>query len=168
MLAKSHYSNDPDVRKPGKCKLPDGKPIKYDEEKYTEADQLVEAVMVDLVNGWSYGDVKAKLMQGLYEGQKRPYKKSMACNYIAAARGRLREDSSERIEDMRALVYARYESLFKDCIDAYDHLGARSVLDSMCKLMGLNKKEAPDTAIQINNSTSGVTINFGFSKEDGD
>lgn len=167
MLAKSHQSNKAEDRKAKRAKLPDGGYLSKD-AIYDYTDAIVSEVYVDICNGWSRSDVLQKLQEGGYKSQKKKLGQSQANTYYYAAKGRIKMDSDETTEEMRNTMFARYEALFQSCIDAYDHLGARSVLDSMSKLMGLNKKEAPDTAIQINNSTSGVTINFGFSKEDGD
>ena len=64
------------------------------------------------------------------------------------------------------MFYGRYESLLADAIEKGDIYNARCILDSMSRIFGVERK-TPDTAIQINSDKeNGITINFGFQKDD--
>lgn len=60
------------------------------------------------------------------------------------------------------MFFGRYESLLADAVKKGDLYNARGILDSMARIFGVEKKDAPQTAIQINNNKEGITINFGF------
>lgn len=134
-------------------------------ESYNKADDLVSLVYVDIANGVSRSDVIEKITKGLYDGMERPLATRTAHNYYNAALDRFAVDCDIEAEKLRKMFYGRYESLLEECIRKGDMYNARGVLDSMSRIFGVERK-TPDTAIQINNNKDGITVNFGFAKEE--
>lgn len=153
MLAKSHEYTDPNKRKPKEM----SKLYKKDKE-YEKSDELIEQCYVDYCNGVSRTTIIDKLMQGQY-GNK-PYARSQAYKYEQAARKRLQADRAEKADEMKDLLYARYETLLNDCITLGDRFTARAILQDMAKIF-LPQQPQNQTNIQVN-SDNGININFGY------
>lgn len=164
MLAKSHSNQSKRGRKAKKNPpIVGGVPTLT--ESYNKADDLVSLVYVDIANGVSRSDVIEKITKGLYDGMERPLAARTAANYYNAALDRFAVDCDIEAERLRNLFYGRYESLLEECIRKGDMYNARGVLDSMSRIFGVERK-SPETAIQINNNKDGITVNFGFAKEE--
>ena len=153
-LSKSHSLSSAKQRKPKPSKF------KTDNEKYAAVEGTIAKVYVDICNSVSKSDILEKIVNGMYDNK--PCIKRHAYEYYNAALSRLQEDADEKQENLKNIFYARYETLLADAIAASDRNAARSILDSMVKLMGLDK-QSPSTAIQINSDKdNGVVINFGL------
>lgn len=164
MLAKSHSLPSKKDRKARKTPASEGMPTLT--KKYGVADDLVGLVYVDIANGASRSDCIEKITKGLYEGMERPLAARTAANYYNAALDRFAVDCDIEAEKLRKMFYGRYESLLADAIEKGDIYNARCILDSMSRIFGVERK-TPDTAIQINSDKeNGITINFGFQKDD--
>ena len=60
------------------------------------------------------------------------------------------------------VFYSRYESLFEEAVKNNDIYSAKSILDSMSRIFGIEQK-TPSQAIQINNGGDDkIVINFGL------
>ena len=165
MLAKSHSLPSKKDRKAKKTPANDGG-MPTLTKKYGVADDLVGLVYVDIANGASRSDCIEKITKGLYEGMERPLAARTAANYYNAALDRFAVDCDIEAEKLRKMFYGRYESLLADAIEKGDIYNARGILDSMSRIFGVERK-TPDTAIQINSDKeNGITINFGFQKDD--
>lgn len=164
MLAKSHSNQSKKVRKAKKTPAVNGG-MPTLTESYNKADDLVSLVYVDIANGVSRSDVIEKITKGLYDGMERPLAARTAANYYNAALDRFAVDCDIEAERLRNMFYGRYESLLEECIRKGDMYNARGVLDSMSRIFGVERK-SPETAIQINNNKDGITVNFGFAKEE--
>ena len=164
MLAKSHGSKSKKDRKAKKSPTSMGMPTLT--EAYNAADALVEQCYCDIANGVSRSTVIQKITQGAYEGMERPLAPRTAANYYNAALDRFAVDTDVEAEKLRQMFYGRYEALLEEAVKKGDIYNARGILDSMSRIFGIEKK-TPDTAIMINSDKEGgVTVNFGFSKED--
>lgn len=164
MLAKSHSSKSKKDRKAKKTPASKGMPTLTD--SYNKADDLVEQCYCDIANGVSRSTVIQKITQGTYEGMERPLAPRTAANYYNAALDRFAVDTDVEAEKLRQMFYGRYESLLEEAVKKGDIYNARGILDSMSRIFGVERK-TPDTAIMINSDKEGgVTVNFGFSKED--
>ena len=161
MLAASHRNPSKTKRKAKKSPASMGMPTLTD--AYNKADDLVELVYVDIANGVSRSNILDKLQKGLYGN--RPYKARQAAVYYDTALGRFAVDCDVEDKKLRDMFYGRYEAILEQCIKNGDMYNARATLDSMAKIFGIERKD-PQTAIQINNSTDGVTINFGFESQE--
>lgn len=164
MLAKSHSNQSKKVRKAKKTPANNGG-MPTLTESYNKADDLVSLVYVDIANGVSRSDVIQKITKGVYDGMERPLAARTAANYYNAALDRFAVDCDIEAERLRNMFYGRYESLLEECIRKGDMYNARGVLDSMSRIFGVERK-TPETAIQINNNKDGITVNFGFAKEE--
>lgn len=164
MLAKSHSNQSKRGRKAKKTPANNGG-MPTLTESYNKADDLVSLVYVDIANGVSRSDVIQKITNGVYDGMERPLAARTAANYYNAALDRFAVDCDIEAERLRNMFYGRYESLLEECIRKGDMYNARGVLDSMSRIFGVERK-TPETAIQINNNKDGITVNFGFAKEE--
>lgn len=133
-------------------------------EKWLRADHIVDQVYCDLCNGKSKSECLLKLTSGQYDGQERPIKERTAYDYIASAVDRLHYDMEAQMEDIRADLYGKLLTVYNDAMMNNDRYSAIGALSTMMKLVGADKSQ--QTNIQINNNTDGVTINFGFKKEE--
>ena len=162
MLAKSHGEKSKKMRKAKKTPTTKGMPTLT--EDYNKADDLVSLVYVDICNGVSRSDVLQKLQLGEY-GNK-PYKPRQSAYYYNAALDRFAVDTDIEMEKLKDVFYSRYETILAECMKRNDLFNARATLDSMAKIfLGMDKQQ---NNIQINNNKEGITIKFGFSKDDED
>lgn len=157
MLAKSHSSKSKKDRKAKRTPASNGMPTLT--EKYNAADALVEQCYCDIANGVSRSTVIQKITQGTYEGMARPLAKRTAAYYYNAALDRFAEDTDVESEKLRQMFYGRYEALLEEAVKKGDIYNARNILDSMCRIFGVERK-VPDTAIMVNGGD--IKISFGF------
>lgn len=158
MLAKSHSSSTKAERKAKKTPAANGMPTLTD--KYNSADETVDAVYCDIANGASRSQILQKIQLGEYGN--RPVKARQSAYIYNAALDRFAIDCDVEAERLRQVFYGRYESLLEEAVKKGDIYNAKGILDSMCRIFGIEKK-VPDTAIQINSDKeNGITINFGF------
>lgn len=153
-IAKSHSNPDPTKRKPSKMAGA------YQRDKYMEVDEVVDNVYCALVNGES----RTKILQNLQLGEysKKPITLKNSYEYLNAALDRIAYDKTEKEDEMREMLYARLEEVYRSCMEIGNHLTAISALKEMKDLF-LPKQ--PTTAVQINNSKEGLTVNFGFNSD---
>ena len=158
-LAASHNLPNKKDRKVKITKTPKGY-IKLS-TKYQEAEDVIDQVYTDICNGVSRFDCLQKLQRGAYGKE---VKKRQANYYYSAAFDRLAINTDIEAEKLRNLLYTRYETLLEEAVKRNDIFNARGVLDSMAKIfLGVRENQ---TNIQLNNNSDGITINFGFQKDD--
>ena len=160
MLAKSHGKADAKQRKAKKAPICKTGLAPTLTEKYNTLDETVSLIYVDIANGVSRSDCLQKIQEGMYDNK--PVKARQAAYYYNAALDRFAEDRNIESEKLRDMFFGRYESLLADAVKKGDLYNARGILDSMARIFGVEKKDAPQTAIQINNNKEGITVNFGF------
>ena len=160
MLAKSHGKADARQRKAKKAPICKTGLAPTLTEKYNTLDETVSLIYVDIANGVSRSDCLQKIQEGMYDNK--PVKARQAAYYYNAALNRFAEDRNIESEKLRDMFFGRYESLLADAVKKGDLYNARGILDSMARIFGVEKKDAPQTAIQINNNKEGITVNFGF------
>ena len=160
MLAKSHGKADARQRKAKKAPICKTGLAPTLTEKYNTLDETISLIYVDIANGVSRSDCLQKIQEGMY-GNK-PVKARQAAYYYNAALDRFAEDRNIESEKLRDMFFGRYESLLADAVKKGDLYNARGILDSMARIFGVERKDAPQTAIQINNNKEGITVNFGF------
>lgn len=131
---------------------------------FNNTDDVLDEVYVDICNGASRSDIIQKLMKGLYEPQKGNLTYRTANEYYNAALDRMHFNTDVEHQRLKDIFYNRYESLLEEAIKKGDIYNAKGVLDSMAKIfLGMDKKE---NNIQINNNKDGITIHFGFTKDE--
>lgn len=160
MLAKSHGKTDAKQRKAKKAPICKTGLAPTLTEKYNTLDETISLIYVDIANGVSRSDCLQKVQEGLYNNK--PVKARQAAYYYNAALDRFAEDRNIESEKLRDMFFGRYESLLADAVKKGDLYNARGILDSMARIFGVERKDAPQTAIQINNNKEGITVNFGF------
>lgn len=135
-------------------------------QAWLRADEMVSEVYVDLVNGMTKSDIIEKITKGLYENQKRPLSVRSAGDYLDAAYRRMHYDFEEKAEVLREELYSKLLSLYHDSVMANDRSNAIQVIDRIMKLTGCALEKGQQNNIQVNATKEGITINFGFKKED--
>lgn len=133
--------------------------------KWDAADKIVGLVYCDLINGLSTSDIIDKFAQCLYEGQEKPIKMRTAQDYIRAARNRMELDFQYEADQLRHDLYAKMLAVYADAVEHNDRYNALIALDKIMKLTGC-AVEKQQNNIQLNATSSGVTINFGFKKDE--
>lgn len=164
MLAKSHGKADAKQRRAKKAPICKTGLAPTLTEKYNTLDETVSLVYVDIANGVSRSDCLQKIQEGMYNNK--PVKARQAAYYYNAALDRFAEDRNIESEKLRDMFFGRYESLLADAVKKGDLYNARGILDSMARIFGVEKKDAPQTAIQINNNKEGIKVSFGFNNDD--
>lgn len=135
--------------------------------KWQKIDDIVSEVYVDLCNGLTKSDVLKKLQAGMYKNQEgKPLCQRSSYDYVKNAYMRMQYDFQQQVDELRADLYAKMMAVYSDCMKKGDRYNALIALDKIMKLTGCAAKEAPQTAIQINNNSDGITINFGFGKDE--
>lgn len=131
---------------------------------FNNADDILDLVYVDICNGVARSDIAQKLMKGLYEPQKRGMTYRQANEYYNCAIDRMHYNTDVEHAELKDIFYNRYESLLEAAVKKGDIFNAKGVLDSMAKIfLGMDKQQ---NNIQINNNKDGITIHFGFVKDD--
>lgn len=133
--------------------------------RWNVTDRIVGLVYCDLINGLSTSDVVEKFAKCAYEGQEKPIKQRTAMDYVAAARNRMELDFQYEADQLRHDLYAKMLAVYSDAVEHNDRYNALIALDKIMKLTGcaLDKQQ---NNIQLNATSSGVTINFGFKKDE--
>lgn len=131
---------------------------------FNRADDILDEVYCDICNGVSRSDITQKLMKQKYEPQRRPMSYKQAQEYYKTAIDRMHFNTDIEHQRLKDVFYNRYESLLEEAVKRGDIFNAKGVLDSMAKIfLGLDKQQ---NNIQINNDKEGVTIKFGFTKDE--
>jgi hypothetical protein len=87
-----------------------------------------------------------------------------ANEYYNCALDRMHFNTDIEHARLKDIFYNRYESLLETAIKKGDVFNAKGVLDSMAKIfLGMDKQQ---NNIQINNNKDGITIHFGFTKDE--
>lgn len=136
--------------------------------RWLRADKIVDEIYVDLCNGLTKSDVVQKMAEGMYENQQgKGIKERTALDYLRAAQQRLAYNFESQAEEMRADLYNKLISVYADAVKSNDRYNAIQAVNTIMKLTGV-ALDKPQNNIQLNATSSGVTINFGFQKEETD
>lgn len=164
-LHKEHFNADPEKRKIEGHFHPIYKYCERSKKEFERVENILDAVTCDVANGLGKSDILQKLERGQYPYQnEKGLSSTTAHAYYNCVMQRLKVDRTKDVEQARDVIFTRYETLLAEAIENGNRLEAKAILDSMAKFMGLDKQ--PQTAIQVNSTEKeGITINFGFSKE---
>lgn len=133
-------------------------------KEYDRVENLLDEATVDFINGKSKSDILLKLEAGLYPSQNKGINHNQAIQYFQAILSRLKIDEPDQ-DAAKSVFYSMYLNLYNEAMNSGNNMHAKQVLDSMVKLMGLDKP-ANQTNIQVNSDKeNGITINFGYSSE---
>lgn len=121
---------------------------------------VVEKMYHDMVMGESFVAMKRKWYAGGYS----PDMKENDFDVAMKALARYTALNVEKLEnDERARLYARYLAIYKTAMDVGQLREAKGTLDSMAKLLGLNKS---NENVEVSKDNDSITISFGLKKED--
>ena len=133
---------------------------------FNNADDILDEVYCDICNGVARSDITQKLMKGFYKPQKKGMTYRTANEYYNTALDRMHYNTDVEHARLKDIFYNRYESLLESAVKKGDIFNAKGILDSMAKIfLGMDKQQ---NNIQINNNKEGITIKFGFSKDEDD
>jgi Na+-translocating ferredoxin:NAD+ oxidoreductase RnfC subunit len=134
---------------------------------FNQVDDVLDEVYCDICNGVARSDIVQKLMKTQYEsqsGQQKNMTYRTANEYYNCALDRMHFNTDIEHARLKDIFYNRYESLLETAIKKGDVFNAKGVLDSMAKIfLGMDKQQ---NNIQINNNKDGITIHFGFTKDE--
>lgn len=134
---------------------------------FNQVDDVLDEVYCDICNGVARSDIVQKLMKTQYEsqsGQQKNMTYRTANEYYNCALDRMHFNTDIEHARLKDIFYNRYESLLETAIKKGDVFNAKGVLDSMAKIfLGMDKQQ---NNIQINNNADGITIHFGFTKDE--
>lgn len=137
---------------------------KYSKTKeYEYVENMLQLVIADICNGVTRGDILKKLKDGLYEGQKKPYKDPTCNDYYYTALARIKEDREENIEELKDKLYSQFYSLYADAVKSGNIFVAKQVLDSIAKTFIPTTKQ--EMNLEINKNDEKINISFGFDAE---
>lgn len=163
-IAKSHGNPDKDKRVAKPCINGKGGYLAKTKE-YKAVEEVIDQVYCDIANGRTKTEIIKMLKDGHYG---KTMKTRNANDYYNAAVDRFCTEKNEQADKLRAIYFGRFETLYRDAIEKGDIYNANNILQSVCRIFGLEAPKSPETAIQINNDKDGVTINFGFKREETD
>ena len=132
--------------------------------RWLTTDHIVDQVYCDKLNGLSFSEIILKFANCQYDGQKKPIGARTACDYISAAKDRLMYDYESDMKELRADIYGKIMAVYNDAVEEGDRANALAALEKIMKLGGISDK--PTTAVQVVNNKEGITVNFGFNKDE--
>lgn len=136
---------------------------------FNQTDDVIDEVYVDICNGVSRTDITQKLINGLYESQKRGMTYRTAQEYYNTALDRMHFNTDVEHQRLKDIFYTRYESLLETAIKKNDVFNAKGILDSMAKIFLVGDMKSTNNAkVEVNTKDSKVTISFGFAKDEED
>ena len=136
---------------------------------FNQTDDVIDEVYVDICNGVSRTDITQKLINGLYESQKRGMTYRTAQEYYNTALDRMHFNTDVEHQRLKDIFYTRYESLLETAIKKNDVFNAKGILDSMAKIFLVgDMKNTNNAKVEVNTKDSKVTISFGFAKDEED
>ena len=161
-IVKSHGDPDKAKRVAQKCTNGSGQ-LLAKTKVYKQVDEIIDQVYCDIANGRTKTEIINMLKNGSYG---KTMQTRNAYDYYNAAVSRFCNEKNEEADKLRAIYYGRFETLYRDAMEKGDIYNANNILQSVCRIFGLEAPKTPDTAIQINSSQeNGITINFGFDKD---
>ena len=138
-------------------------------KEFDRIEGLLDEICVMTVNGLPQSEIILMLTdktQNHFNNQTKPVSVATAKEYLKAVESRLALDRRRDIDAVKDSLYAQYLNLYRECLEMGNHMTAKSVLDSLMKLYGLDKP-TNQTNVQINGNDDGkIEINFGIKKDD--
>lgn len=136
---------------------------------FNNADNVIDDVYCDICNGVSRSEITQKLINGMYDSQTHQQSKMTyrtANEYYNTALDRMHFNTDVEHQRLKDIFYTRYESLLEEAIKKGDIFNAKGILDSMAKIFLGDDKDK--NRIEIKNDKEGITIKFGFAKDEDD
>lgn len=165
-ISKKHYSPNPDDRKIEGTFHPIYKMACPNKKNFDRVEEVLDAVVCDIINGKSKSDIYFKLKNAEYPNMKKGLADPTIKEYYDAAMSRLRYDREEKEEALKDKLYAMYQNLYNEAMESGENMQAKSILDSIVKMAGIDK---PKPTVQISpeqNDNGKISITFGFESGD--
>jgi len=130
----------------------------YAERKSIKRKMLIDEVAVDIINGMDKKTCLDKLQLGIYESIEQP-QLSVTTSYriYNAAIEALKFNIQSEIDEKRAVLWSRYENLYRESLESGMHMNARACLSDMAKIFGLAEPEKREVSLDA----SKISFNFG-------
>lgn len=157
MVAKSHELPNKQQRKPKPCKY-NGQVILKTAD-YNRVDNVITEVVDDICKGTPRHIILENLTHSNYSSQTKPLSQSVSEDYYRTAVKRLRNQINEREEELVDIYTARYETILNEAVKNGDRLTAKSILDSLVKLLGLANR---NNTVTVKDDNKEINISFGF------
>lgn len=157
MVTKSHELPNKHQRKAKPCKY-NGKIIVKNDE-YDRVDNVITEVVDDICQGVARHIIIDNLTHAKYQAQIKPLSQRISEDYYRTAVKRLRNQINEREDELVDIYTARYESILNDAVKNGDRLTAKSILDSLVKLLGLANR---NNTVTVKDDNKEINISFGF------
>lgn len=163
-LDKKHYLPNKKDRVLDKHWHPIFKFATPNKKEFDRVENLLDEISCDVVNGKGKSEIMMKCRQGMYEHMSKGVSYNTASEYYNAVMSRLQLDEVDK-DNAKSVFYSMYLNMYEEAMSIGNHMVAKGILDSMVKLMGLDKPNS-QTNIQVNSDN--VKLSFGFNNsEDG-
>ena len=160
-IAKSHGDPDKANRKPKPSS--DGRGGFMAKTKvYKQADEIIDQIYCDIANGKTKTEIINMLKNGDYG---KTMQSRNARDYYNAAVSRFCDEKNEEAEKLKAIYFGRFETLYADAIKKGDIYNANNILQSVCRIFGLEAPKSPTTQVNVQNNSDVIKISFGFQQD---
>lgn len=133
-------------------------------DEYDRVERLIEEIQCDLINGVLRSEIFRKFKEGEYEnlGEKKIGERQIQY-YIKAAWEKMKEDRTEKVQELRDMLFSQYMSQYREATEMGNVLAAKSCLDSIAKIFLPDEK-----TLNLNANVQGdITIDFNLIEDEG-
>lgn len=133
-------------------------------DEYDRVERLIEEVQCDLINGVLRSEIFRKFKERQYEnlGEKKIGERQIQY-YIKAAWEKMKEDRTEKVQELRDMLFSQYMSQYREATEMGNVLAAKSCLDSIAKIFLPDEK-----TLNLNANVQGdITIDFNLIEDEG-
>ena len=132
-------------------------------KEFKRVDSIIDQIYCDICNGLTRDDIISKVVNSLYEGQKKKPTRQTASDYYSAAINRIRGNMDEIDKNLAATLYTRYEMLFNESLKKGDLRLSRDILNDVSRIFGPEKDKT--LTVQADTNEKVIRISFGFSDD---
>lgn len=133
-------------------------------DEYDRVERLIEEIQCDLINGVLRSEIFRKFKERQYEnlGEKNIGERQIQY-YIKAAWEKMKEDRTEKVQELRDMLFSQYMSQYREATEMGNVLAAKSCLDSIAKIFLPDEK-----TLNLNANVQGdITIDFNLNEDEG-
>lgn len=133
-------------------------------DEYDRVERLIEEIQCDLINGVLRSEIFRKFKERQYEnlGEKNIGERQIQY-YIKAAWEKMKEDRTEKVQELRDMLFSQYMSQYREATEMGNVLAAKSCLDSIAKIFLPDEK-----TLNLNANVQGdITIDFNLIEDEG-
>ena len=133
-------------------------------DEYDRVERLIEEIQCDLINGVLRSEIFRKFKEGEYDnlGEKKIGERQIQY-YIKAAWEKMKEDRTEKVQELRDMLFSQYMSQYREATEMGNVLAAKSCLDRIAKIFLPDEK-----TLNLNANVQGdITIDFNLIEDEG-